>query len=45
MIGIPLLVIAGMAQITERKKTAWRRVIDAVISTGLENINRRRAAF
>jgi peptidoglycan/LPS O-acetylase OafA/YrhL len=42
MICIPLLVIAGMAQITERKKSSWRRVIDAAISTGLANINRRR---
>jgi peptidoglycan/LPS O-acetylase OafA/YrhL len=35
MICIPLLVIAGIAQITERKKSAWRWGIDAVISTGL----------
>ena len=47
MICIPLLVIAGIAQVTERKKSAWRRVIDAMISAGLANINRRsyRTAF
>lgn len=42
MICIPLVVIAGIAQVTERKKSAWRRVIDAVISAVIININRRR---
>ena len=41
MICISLLIIAGIAQFTERKKSAWRRVIDAMISAGLANINRR----
>ena len=40
LIGIPLLVTAGIAQITERKKSAWRRVIDSGISAGLASINR-----
>ena len=41
MIMIPLVVIAGLAQVTERKKSAWRRAINAVISAGVANINRR----
>ena len=41
MIIIPLVVIAALAQVTERKKSAWRRVIDAVLSAAA-NINRRR---
>jgi peptidoglycan/LPS O-acetylase OafA/YrhL len=43
MICVPLIVIAGLAQVTERKKSAWRRVIDGAISTGVANINRRRS--
>ena len=38
VICIPLLVMAGLAQITERQKSAWRRVIDALVSAGLTNI-------
>ncbi len=42
MICIPLVVVAGLAQVTERKKSAWRRVIDAVVTAGMTSINRRR---
>jgi peptidoglycan/LPS O-acetylase OafA/YrhL len=45
MISISLLVITGIAQITERKKSAWRRSIDAVISTSLAIIRRRRSVI
>jgi peptidoglycan/LPS O-acetylase OafA/YrhL len=42
MICIPLVVIAAIAQVTERKKSAWRRRIDAVITAAIADINRRR---
>ena len=38
VICIPLLVMAGLAQITERQKSAWRRVIDVLVSAGLTKI-------